>query len=69
MKLRIVFVLALLLVLCSGTKINGASGEHDFAKWETAVAAFEQQDRETPPPQRAILFTGSSTIALENAGR
>jgi lysophospholipase L1-like esterase len=35
---------------------------HDFAKWEKAVAAFEQADKANPPPQNAILFIGSSTI-------
>ena len=36
---------------------------HNFGKWEKAIAAFEQQDRVSPPPQGAVLFIGSSTIA------
>lgn len=32
-------------------------------RWETAIAAFEAADKVTPPPQGAILFIGSSTIA------
>lgn len=35
---------------------------HDFAKWEKAVAAFEKQDAESPPPTGAVLFVGSSSI-------
>ncbi len=35
-----------------------------FARWEKAIAAFEQQDRKQPPPQNAILFAGSSSIRL-----
>ncbi|HYR58198.1 MAG TPA: SGNH/GDSL hydrolase family protein [Chthoniobacteraceae bacterium] len=33
-----------------------------FAKWEKEIAAFEQHDRETPPPKHAIVFVGSSSI-------
>jgi lysophospholipase L1-like esterase len=36
----------------------------DFAKWEKEIAAFEQQDRESPPPKNAIVFVGSSSIRL-----
>jgi lysophospholipase L1-like esterase len=36
----------------------------DFAKWEKEISAFEQQDRENPPPKNAIVFVGSSSIRL-----
>jgi lysophospholipase L1-like esterase len=32
--------------------------------WEDAIAAFEAEDRECPPPKRAFLFVGSSSIRL-----
>jgi autotransporter-associated beta strand protein len=32
------------------------------AKWEPALAAFEAQDRETPPAPGGIVFLGSSSI-------
>jgi lysophospholipase L1-like esterase len=35
---------------------------HDYAKWEKAVAAFEEADKRNPPPKGAVLFVGSSTI-------
>lgn len=35
-----------------------------FAKWEKAIAALEAKDKETPPPQGAVLFAGSSSIRL-----
>ena len=38
-------------------------GIADPAKWEKAIAAFEQADREYPPQKGGIVFTGSSTIA------
>src|SRR5690349_16186300 len=35
---------------------------NDPTRWEKNIAAFEAQDRENPPPKRALLFIGSSTI-------
>ena len=34
------------------------------ARWEEAIAAFEQQDKISPPPQDGIVFVGSSSIRL-----
>jgi lysophospholipase L1-like esterase len=31
-------------------------------RWEEKIAAFEAQDRATPPPRDAVLFVGSSSI-------
>lgn len=36
--------------------------EHHFQQWEKVITAFEQADRTNPPPQGAVLFTGSSII-------
>jgi len=33
-------------------------------RWEAAIAAFEAEDKKTPPPQDAVLFVGSSSIRL-----
>lgn len=33
-------------------------------RWESAIQAFEKSDREKPPPEGAILFSGSSTIRM-----
>jgi len=41
-----------------------AEREHDFAKWEREIAAFEQGDRSNSPPKGGVLFIGSSTIRL-----
>lgn len=41
---------------------KAAPKAHDFAKWETAVAAFEAADAKSAPPKGAVLFVGSSTI-------
>src|SRR5689334_8574932 len=36
---------------------------HPSAKWEKAIAAFEEADRKSPPPQGGIEFIGASGIA------
>jgi lysophospholipase L1-like esterase len=41
-----------------------AEEKADFARWEEAIAAFEKQDRDRPPPKGAVLFVGSSSIRL-----
>ncbi len=41
----------------------GAETNHDFAKWEKDIAAFEQADATNPPPKGGVEFIGSSTIA------
>lgn len=33
-------------------------------QWENDIAAFEAQDVQSPPPQEAIVFVGSSSIRL-----
>jgi lysophospholipase L1-like esterase len=43
-----------------------AWAEKGFARWEKAIAAFEQADEKSPPPKHAVLFAGSSSIVLWN---
>jgi len=38
-------------------------------RFEASIRAFEEQDRQQPPPQGAILFVGSSSIRLWDLGR
>src|SRR5690242_14919813 len=33
-----------------------------FAKWAKEIAAFEEKDRQNPPPKGGIVFVGSSSI-------
>lgn len=56
--------LLLSLALAASSSLPCLAAEHDFAKWEKAVAAFERSDRTNPPPKGANLFVGSSTIVL-----
>ena len=36
----------------------------DLAKWEAEIRAFEEADRQSPPPTGGIVFAGSSSIRL-----
>lgn len=33
-----------------------------FAKWEKEISAFEEKDKQNPPPKGGIVFVGSSSI-------
>lgn len=41
-----------------------AEKNHNFARWENEIKAYEASDRTNPPPKHGLLFTGSSTIRL-----
>jgi lysophospholipase L1-like esterase len=55
-----------LAVVCGAAGISRGEEkrEHDFARWEAAIRAFEEQDRENPPEAGGVLFVGSSTIRM-----
>jgi lysophospholipase L1-like esterase len=55
MKAFAVFLMGLFL---AGTAWAGP------AKWEKAIARFEAEDRENPPPEKGVLFVGSSSIVM-----
>lgn len=48
--------------VASGSVRSAEPAGASHARWEDAVAAFEQSDRVSPPPIGAILFTGASII-------
>lgn len=55
----------IVLITCLfGLSIQAQTPAPDFSRWEKDIVAFEQSDRTTPPPQNALVFTGSSTIRL-----
>jgi lysophospholipase L1-like esterase len=41
-----------------------AETNHDFARWEKEISAFEASDTTNPPPKGAFLFIGSSTVRM-----
>lgn len=40
------------------------AAESNPARWEKDIQKFEAEDKAEPPPQGAVLFTGSSSIRL-----
>ena len=62
MNHRSILPLLGLLFLVASRASAGAETNHNFARWEPAIAKFEQSDHTNPPPKHAVLFVGSSTI-------
>lgn len=54
------------LLLLSWPQARADEKPHPSAHWEPQIQAFEQRDKETPPPRDAVLFVGSSSIRLWN---
>src|SRR5688500_4365755 len=48
----------------SAAEPAGRVGSSASSKWEPAIAAFEAEDKQSPPPKDADLFVGSSSIRL-----
>ena len=62
MKFFPLLLLAAMLVVPGGN-VWSADTNHNFAKWEKDIAAFEQSDATNPPAKGGFVFTGSMTIA------
>lgn len=59
------FLAALIILLgCYCPVVWAAPDAHDFAVWEKEMSAFEQADGIKAPPQKAVLFIGSSTVRM-----
>ena len=43
-----------------------AAADAQTNKWDATIVAFEQKDKQTPPPKDAVLFVGSSSIRMWN---
>jgi lysophospholipase L1-like esterase len=53
----LVLLIALRSVFCAETN-------HNFAKWEKEISAYEASDKTNPAPKGALLFIGSSTVRM-----
>jgi lysophospholipase L1-like esterase len=49
-----------------GTQTPAISGPE---RWESAIAKFEEQDKQSPPEKGKVLFVGSSTILFSDPQR
>lgn len=59
-------IFCLLLLLAANVLTGSAYGQdpQNVNPFEAEIAAFEQADRQNPPPSHAILFVGSSSIRM-----
>ena len=64
MKSFIRLLFAILLLVVPGRNAWGAETNHNFAKWEQEISAYERTDATNPPAKGGIEFVGSSTIRL-----
>lgn len=62
LPVRSLLVLIFALALCRGLPAK----DERASLWESAFARFEEQDRQSPPPEGGIVFVGSSSIRLWN---
>jgi lysophospholipase L1-like esterase len=60
-RLRMILGLGLATILFGLVELD-ALAQSGSARWEPEIHAFEASDRTNPPPQHAILFTGSSSV-------
>ena len=55
-------------ILCVVLALPAAAQRNtDPSRWDETMARFDEQDRASPPPENAIVLTGSSSIARWNA--
>jgi lysophospholipase L1-like esterase len=60
----------IILALTGSVLLQVAEKEKNPAqRWENTIGGFEKQDKEKPPLKDAILFVGSSSIALWNVAK
>ncbi len=53
-------LIAVLAALCVG--VSSAPAQEVPHRWEQLIRAFEESDRESPPPKGGIVFLGSSSF-------
>lgn len=58
--LRFTLVLSFCLVVVRGALAQDTN--HNYAKWEKEISAYERQDATNPPAKGSFVFIGSSTV-------
>jgi lysophospholipase L1-like esterase len=64
LPIRRILALAVLFLLRGTSYADEPAKPAAESKWEKAIAAFEQQDKNSPPVPGGIVFYGSSSIGL-----
>ncbi|MCA9053574.1 MAG: hypothetical protein KDA75_07040 [Planctomycetaceae bacterium] len=63
-RLTVAMLVAFLAVVPALSGRGEERPPHDFAKWESAIQAFEAADQANPPKTGGVLFVGSSTMRM-----
>lgn len=58
------FNFVLVLAICLSTSLTALAQEQGPERWENSIQKFEKQDQKNPPAPGAVLFVGSSSIAM-----
>ena len=62
---RVVFLAAVAGFLIAGTApALAAEAKQGPERWESAMVAFEESDKENSPPKGGVLFVGSSSVRM-----
>ncbi len=64
-QIHSIVIAAVVSCLCCSTNL-WSEDPTKFAKWEQAITAFEESDRNAPPPKNGVVFVGSSSIRMWN---
>lgn len=66
-KLKSTFLLVVVGVTLGGCQPSKVRTDPSAAKWEADIRAFEEADRESPPPSNGMLLAGSSSFRMWNS--
>jgi lysophospholipase L1-like esterase len=61
-RLPIVLLICLFVSRIAWAQATAAPAALDLAQWEADIRAFEEADRQTPPPRDGVLLVGSSSM-------
>lgn len=62
-RIRSIVIAVVVASLCCSTNLWSEDATR-FAKWEKAITAFEESDRNDSPPKNGAVFVGSSSIRM-----
>jgi lysophospholipase L1-like esterase len=66
MRQRLLTGIVAMFVIFSAGLVARQAAAPAVDRWEADITKFEEQDRQTPPPQNGVVFVGSSSIVRWN---